>query len=339
MEETLEQVRLFLIENHNGDTAARDSLCSWLFQRQVQVSRGDWQMWMDSPVARDSQAVMIQEGCLAEDIDVVVNGLRDQTDAMLIFLSHSSETTAIGDALAKGFDEVLTPTMSLAEQGERVMSKIRQGLRLSRQHLSYLELYERYELVVKQNEELELLSKSDALTGLFGRRYMMRKLQEEAARTQRSRHMFTMLICSLDRFDIIEESEGKEVCDRILKETAGVVTNSCRTYDIVARWSESQFMLLLPETDLTWALVVAERCRRNVKRYLFENEEKKIDLSVTIGLAEFQQNEGVGGCIRRSEHALKEATQRGSNCIVFCSAAGSELSYDTYVPVEEEQES
>jgi len=195
---------------------------------------------------------------------------------------------------------------------------------------SYIELHERYENLLKQNEELEFLSKADALTGLFGRRYMMRKLQEEAARTQRTGHIYTTLICSLDGFEELDDKLGKIIGDQIIKEIAAVVTTSCRTYDIVARWSDDQFMLLLPETDMTWALVVAGRCRRNVERYQFVSEGEAIKLTLTVGMSEYRQSDGPGGCIRRTEYALREGKQRGGNSIVFSSIVGSEVTYTTY---------
>jgi diguanylate cyclase (GGDEF)-like protein len=211
------------------------------------------------------------------------------------------------------------------------MNQINQGDISNLMQSRYNELYNMYEKVLRENEELEQLTKADVLTGLFSRRYMMRKLQEEGARTLRSKRIFSAMICKVDNLAELEENDDdSEVMGYVLREIAGLLTSSCRNYDMLSRWDEDSFMMLLPETDLTWAMVVAERCRKNTESFVFEHDGKQFRLSLSVGMTEFRQSDGVGGCTRRAEHAARDAAQRGGNCIVFSSISGSEVTYLTY---------
>ncbi|MCL2548047.1 MAG: GGDEF domain-containing protein [Symbiobacteriaceae bacterium] len=323
---------VYLLENDGSGLAERlkVELCSWLERHRITVMRGDQETLMEMYQHQTFVVIIVDPTTIAEGIQVLLSDLRERTEAKLICLSGEMPDEILISMLGMELDEILNTDISLSEAGARVMKQMLLWDFDAELRQSYLDLNERYELVLKHNEELEFLSKADALTGLFGRRYMMRKLQEEAARTQRSGHNYTVLIGSLDGYEALEEQYGKAISDRIIKEAAAVMTTSCRTYDIVARWSDDQFMLLLPETDMTWALVVAGRCRRNVERYQFSGDGSHIRLKLTVGMSEFRQADGVGGCIRRSEYALRESKMRGGNCIVFSSVVGSEISYTTY---------
>ncbi|MCL2498053.1 MAG: GGDEF domain-containing protein [Symbiobacteriaceae bacterium] len=303
----------------------------WLQERHTVVLLGNLDDLEEAYFQQDPHAILMDETCTGDNLALILSNIRLKSDAGIMYcLSNPAASPSLAELFSMDVSEVLLPTLPIEERYARILNQLRNGEKAVQMREAYRELYLHYEQVMQQNEELELLSKADALTGLFGRRYMMRKLQEESARNQRSRLNFSVLICSLDRFPELSNRYGKVVCDRIIKEVATMLSNSCRAYDIVARWSEEQYMLLLPETDLVWAFVVAERCRRNIERYYLEEQGEPVPLTLSIGLAEFHQNDGVGGCLRRTEQALKEAILRGTNTVVYCDTAGGELNYRTY---------
>lgn len=318
------------------DEQGLSELREWLRDKQVQLRSAVPDSLEAVCAERSPEAVLVAERFQDWDWDRLLPHLHQLTSAPVLAWADEQAADTL---LQNGLDEVIAPSMELTEQGERCLNQLRLGRKLQQSQEDYQELMGRYELSLKRNDELELLAKADPMTGLYNRRYMLRKLQEEASRNQRSRHTFSVLICDLDHFGALNEREGRDVGDRVLQEIALTLTNSCRTYDVIARWGADQFLLLLPETDLTWALVVAERCRRNVERYQFKNGERQIDLRVTTGVAEFRQADGVGGCMRRAEQALKEGKQRGRNCIVYCDVTGSGTSFQLYTTSEPREDS
>ena len=321
----------------HGEGVSSLSWSSWFTQHDIHVQSGSLSDIESLCSENQVHAVFIQESLSNRDIERAVALIHQVSQARIVGMTHASQDN-LECLFRLGFDEILTPQMSLEEQQTRCLKQLNEGKKRYALKADYDELAGSYALSQKQNDELILLSKADSLTGLFNRRYMMRKLQEEALRNQRSQHnTFSLLVCDIDHFDALNAKEGREIGDRVLREVALILTNSCRTYDIISRWSGDQFMLLLPETDLTWALVVADRCKRNIERYEFHLGESQVHIQVTIGVAEFRQPDGISECTLRVEQALKEGKRRGRNCIVYKGLSGAPDTFQTYEGMSSEE--
>ena len=241
-----------------------------------------------------------------------------QTMQLIYYSSTAYSGKQVQDIWKAGFNELIDSAMPLEEQNARVLNQLSLYHDVQGKNTRLDELQLQYELAMQRCDELELLAKADPITGLYNRRYMVRKLQEEASRLQRTKSAFSMLLIDLDDFSGLNSIESREIGDRILQDIGATLTNSCRTYDVVGRWSGDQFLMLLPETDLTWALVVAERCRKNIANYvLVRSENHLVNVTASVGVAEYRLADGVGDSMHRVELALREAKQRDRNCVVF----------------------
>jgi diguanylate cyclase (GGDEF)-like protein len=165
----------------------------------------------------------------------------------------------------------------------------------------------------KQNEELERLSTSDALTGLYNRRYLTQRLSEELVRSYRHKASFSVLMADVDEFKKYNDAFGHPAGDEVLKKVANILLNSTRSMDCTARYGGEEFAVLLAGTSGEVANEIAERIRGRVEAQQFAG--RKITLS--IGIAEFPENgETAEEVISNADEALYTAKRGGRNRVV-----------------------
>ena len=166
------------------------------------------------------------------------------------------------------------------------------------------------------NAELARLASTDALTGLLNRRKMVAELQREAERFLRTCKPFAVLVVDVDDFKRFNDDFGHEAGDYVLKEVASTMGRVTRQVDRLGRWGGEEFLLLLPETDHSGALRVAEKLREAVAQQPFVYGSHRIAPTVTVGVAILQPGEAVDRCILRADSALYRGKKQGKNCVI-----------------------
>jgi diguanylate cyclase (GGDEF)-like protein len=165
----------------------------------------------------------------------------------------------------------------------------------------------------KQNEELERLSSSDALTGLNNRRFLTQRLSEELARAYRQKTSFTVLMADVDEFKKYNDTHGHPAGDEVLKKVATILLSSTRAMDCTARYGGEEFAVLLNDTTGPEALEVAERIRTRVAAQDFSGQK----VTISIGMAEFPEDGYTADAVISSaDEALYEAKRGGRNRVV-----------------------
>ena len=137
------------------------------------------------------------------------------------------------------------------------------------------------------HKKITELSITDGLTGLYVYRYFNDALDKEILRSARYRQPFGLIMIDLDSFKKINDSYGHPQGDEVLKEVSQIFKKICREVDIVARYGGEEFAIILPETDLEGAFVLADRIRMVVKNYAFGTKENVINLTASIGVASY----------------------------------------------------
>ena len=164
-------------------------------------------------------------------------------------------------------------------------------------------------------EELERLSRTDALTGLPNRRHLMETLEKEARRAERNARPFTLLMIDVDHFKRYNDAFGHLAGDEVLKRLARVLLGTVRAADYAARYGGEEFTVVLPETPLDLAVDVAERIRTRMAAEVFGAEGSRVTLS--IGLGEFPADGTTPeAVIHAADGALYRAKERGRNRVV-----------------------
>lgn len=161
--------------------------------------------------------------------------------------------------------------------------------------------------------ELERLSLTDALTGLYNRRHLMGTLATEVQRSRRLRRSFTVLLADVDRFKQYNDTHGHLAGDAALVKIAEVFRRTTRAVDCVARYGGEEFVVMLLECPSATATIVAERIRSRIA----EHDLGHGKLTVSVGLAEYPE----GGdtpeeLIATADAAMYQAKGAGRNQVV-----------------------
>ncbi|GAB6058838.1 GGDEF domain-containing response regulator [Desulfonatronum parangueonense] len=171
----------------------------------------------------------------------------------------------------------------------------------------------------KQIEDrLRYLATTDELTGLWNRRKFMELLHREIERARRYGHGFTLLMLDIDHFKCINDSFGHAAGDRVLEHLAGMLNSALRTPDVSGRFGGEEFAVILPETGVHGAEVIAERLRNTIAAEQVHVQGGSISYTVSIGAATFASDtSSADDLLKRADDALYKAKQQGRNRLVL----------------------
>lgn len=208
---------------------------------------------------------------------------------------------------------------TLAEVFDNMRESIRHYIDQISAHRAELQrqVDERTAELVKANHELKMLSRTDDLTGIPNRRDIMEKIQFEYHRSKRSHQPFAIILGDIDKFKRFNDTYGHDCGDVVLRMVAQTLQASVRKNDYLSRWGGEEFLIVLPETTVEGTLVVAERIRSSVEEAHLEYEGKKLQVTITLGVAFFDEKLGVDQSIQNADQALYLGKQNGRNRVEF----------------------
>ena len=173
---------------------------------------------------------------------------------------------------------------------------------------------------MERSEILEQLALSDPLTEVYNRRFLTRRLKEELNRSRRLKEQLTVMMIDLDNFGRYNDLCGYGAGDRALKRIAGILKNSVREMDVVARYEGEEFCIILTGTAKMESLFVAERIRRSIEKEMFPGEEElpAERLTASMGISSFPEDgNNYTTLINTARKALCQAKKAGRNRIVI----------------------
>jgi two-component system cell cycle response regulator len=178
----------------------------------------------------------------------------------------------------------------------------------------------RYTDRLRDNVQMSIeMAITDALTGLFNRRYMeshLGTLIEQAASRGKP---LSALVIDIDYFKAINDTHGHDAGDDVLRDFALRIKRSIRGIDLACRYGGEEFVIVMPETDMTVAAMVAERLRRRIAAEPFSIQQgsKAIPVTISIGIAGLRDKEdNAAGLLKRADQALYRAKRDGRNRVV-----------------------
>jgi diguanylate cyclase (GGDEF)-like protein len=171
-------------------------------------------------------------------------------------------------------------------------------------------------------EELERLSVTDGLTGLFNRRHLIEHLASEVSRSRRNHHSFAVLMMDVDHFKTYNDTHGHLAGDEVLVRVSRILRESIRDIDFPTRYGGEEFLVLLPETSLDRAVEVAERIRTRLASETFAGGR----ITLSAGVASFPEfGETAEAVIMCADVALYEAKREGRDRVVRASSQQAPL--------------
>ncbi|MBW7861197.1 MAG: GGDEF domain-containing protein, partial [Rhodocyclaceae bacterium] len=166
------------------------------------------------------------------------------------------------------------------------------------------------ELALRESERrFRELSITDALTGLYNARHLFETLETEIARALRYDHPLALLVLDADDFKRYNDTHGHLEGDNVLVGLAEAIRDSLRGADSAYRYGGEEFVVILPETALGDAAVLAERLRARFAGKRFRDQA----MTVSIGVAEYLPGERPSDTLRRADANLYGAKRAGKN--------------------------
>jgi len=164
--------------------------------------------------------------------------------------------------------------------------------------------------------QFQLMSITDPLTGLHNRRYLEARLTEELSRSKRYNYPLSFMMIDIDDFKLYNDRNGHQAGDRALEMTAQCLRAMLRKVDVASRYGGEEFSILLPQTSLEEAGVIADRIRRKIMTTRFPHGKTQPlgSVSVSIGLSTFSSTlDSAEAIVRAADRALYHAKHHGKN--------------------------
>jgi len=261
---------------------------------------GVMSVWSDRPGAWDDDALAALRA-LAAFVAVAIKNARRLEDENArreaeIFRLRNVELKAKGDELEKALAEVKEYARREKEYKDMILAW---NKRLEEQ-------------VKRRTRELEKLAILDGLTGLFNRRHAFELLDRELKASFRHKRSLSVLMIDVDDFKQVNDERGHRAGDAVLAEVARSIRSRLRSSDLAGRYGGEEFLVILPETPLSGAAVLAERIRTGI-REASPFAAMGLSLSVSCGAAELADGMDCMALVELADSRLYMAKERGKD--------------------------
>ena len=228
---------------------------------------------------------------------------QEQRRTWNILLSERRDGDRVRAALQSGADDFLVFPADASDS-----SDLRVRIRVAERVLALTSR------VQKQSSELRYHATHDGLTGLWNREALISLIFQETDRVQRMKTPLSLMLLDLDSFSRINHDYGYETGDRILIEVASRFRRQLRSYDLIGRCGEDEFLIALPGCTLENALQLAGRIRQQILGRPFSTDNDATTLTASIGVAASRGRSPLV-VLRDAERALAEAKLSGKDCV------------------------
>ena len=177
----------------------------------------------------------------------------------------------------------------------------------------------RYTERLRDNVQMSIeMAITDALTGLHNRRYMETHIGTLVEQAVVRGKPLTVLVLDIDYFKSINDTHGHDAGDEVLREFALRIRKSIRGIDLACRYGGEEFVVVMPETDVGVATMVAERLRRRIasEPFAIQQGARAVQVTISIGIAGVTDGESAANAIKRADQALYRAKRDGRNRVV-----------------------
>ncbi len=167
--------------------------------------------------------------------------------------------------------------------------------------------------LARMNRQLQRVARYDSLSGLMNRMSLFHVLDVEIERSLRSNSGLCILMIDIDHFKIVNDERGHACGDALIRRIGEILRNERRKYDYAGRYGGEEFLMVLPNTAIADAAVVADRVRMRFSEEAVECDGASISVTASIGVARFRSGETRDMWISRADRAMYVAKQRGRN--------------------------
>ena len=227
----------------------------------------------------------------------------------ILVVVSDGDRRKLNQALEMGVNDYLTRPVDKNELIARVRTQLR------KKHYA-----DRLRHNVQSSMEMAI---TDQLTGLHNRHYMSRHLDNLISAAALSDKPIAFLILDIDYFKAVNDSHGHDVGDEVLKEFANRTAANIRGMDMACRYGGEEFVVIMPDTDVSLAFSIAERLRKSIETtpILISRPPGRINITVSIGIAgSAGPSDTAQALLHRADQALYSAKRSGRNRVVAAAA-------------------
>ena len=167
--------------------------------------------------------------------------------------------------------------------------------------------------LAEKNRELEVLSTTDQLTGIYNRRFLEQRAQNEIERTRRYTTPLSVILMDIDHFKSVNDTHGHDVGDAVLVSVARCLSRHTRTTDIVGRWGGEEFLILVPGSDDSGGADLAEKLRLAIEG---EQHGPLNKITASFGVTGLMDGDTFDTLVKRADKGLYQAKTDGRNQVV-----------------------
>jgi two-component system cell cycle response regulator len=233
-----------------------------------------------------------------------VRSLDRTRNVPILAIADAENNSRLVRGLEIGVNDYLSRPIDRNEMLARVRTQIRK---------------KRYTERLRDNVQMSIeMAITDALTGLYNRRYMESHLGSLVEQASSRSKPLTVLVLDIDYFKSINDTHGHDAGDDVLREFAVRIRKSIRGIDLACRFGGEEFVVVMPETDLAVATMVAERLRRRIASEPFPIQQgaRSIEVTISIGIAALGSADNAATVFKRADQALYRAKRDGRNRVV-----------------------
>jgi two-component system cell cycle response regulator len=222
----------------------------------------------------------------------------------ILAIADGENTTRLVRGLEIGVNDYLTRPLDRHELLARVRTQIRK---------------KRYTERLRDNVQMSIeMAITDALTGLYNRRYMESHVGTLVEQASSRGKPLTVLVLDIDYFKSINDTFGHDAGDDVLREFALRIKKAIRGIDLACRYGGEEFVVVMPETDMAVATIVAERLRWRIASEPFAVAQgtRPVEVTISIGIAALGCGDTPATVLKRADQALYRAKRAGRNRVV-----------------------
>lgn len=291
----------------DDDAATRGALEALLSRQGYRVaSVPDGNKALERVAAKDIDLVLLDAvlpGLDGFDVCRLIKGTLGDEFLPVILLTARSDAESKVRGLRIGADDYVAKPYDERE----LLARVHAMLRIKGIH----------DEVRRAKEKLSSLAVQDELTGLYNFRYLHSRLEEEFKRSERYKEPLACLMIDLDDFKLINDSLGHDVGDLVLAEVGERLRASVREVDVAARYGGDEFLLILPSTNFSGAVTVADRVWHALSRRSFAAGAKQLKVTASVGVALYpgKDIDSKESLLKAADDALYGAKQAGRDGI------------------------
>lgn len=223
----------------------------------------------------------------------------------LIMISDADQDDLVYKAMEMGINDYVRRPIDKQELRARLKTQIKRKL---------------YNVKLRDSVQHTIeMAVTDALTGLNNRRYLDNHLSGMFDKAKSNNKPLSVVMCDIDHFKVVNDTHGHDVGDEVIREFARRIKKNIRNIDLACRFGGEEFVIVMPDTDVTLAKIVAERIRTEIASHPFivENGAKQLSVTVSLGISCLElENDAADRLLKRADVALYQAKRAGRNVVM-----------------------